>query len=238
MVIAGNRGAAQGQSGRARDRDHERRARQRLRLAAQHEPARGQALVLRRVQLHPRRPRPAAVPRATRRCRPTRPRRRSSSCRRSCAGIVSGRPIQPAELDRAKASLTLTLPGSWETIGAVAGTIGEIVAFGLDDRYFDTYADKVRAQTRRERHRAPPRAHGPAGPARLGHRGRPRQDRARAPRARPGRDPPGGRRRQSRVPTSVDHRARPVARAITRPRVLVAINAPPGSSAHSRHGEP
>jgi zinc protease len=61
--------------------------------------------------------------------------------------IVAGRPAQPAELDRAKASLTLTLPGSWETIGAVAGTIGEIVAFGLDDRYFDTYADKVRSQT-------------------------------------------------------------------------------------------
>jgi zinc protease len=61
--------------------------------------------------------------------------------------MVTGRPVLPAELDRAKASLTLTLPGTWETIGAVAGTIDEIVAFGLDDRYFDTYADKVRAQT-------------------------------------------------------------------------------------------
>jgi zinc protease len=61
--------------------------------------------------------------------------------------MVSGRPVLPAELDRAKASLTLTLPGTWETIGAVAGTIDEIVVFGLDDRYFDTYADKVRAQT-------------------------------------------------------------------------------------------
>ena len=61
--------------------------------------------------------------------------------------MVSGRPVLPTELDRAKASLTLTLPGTWETIGAVAGTIDEIVAFGLDDRYFDTYADKVRAQT-------------------------------------------------------------------------------------------
>ena len=30
---------------------------------------------------------------------------------------------------------------------AVAGTIGEIVTFGLDDRYFDSYADQVRAQT-------------------------------------------------------------------------------------------
>jgi zinc protease len=32
-------------------------------------------------------------------------------------------------------------------MGAVAASIGEIVAFGLDDRYFDTYADRVRAQT-------------------------------------------------------------------------------------------
>jgi zinc protease len=32
-------------------------------------------------------------------------------------------------------------------MAAVAGSIGEIVAFGLDDRYFDTYADAVRAQT-------------------------------------------------------------------------------------------
>jgi zinc protease len=61
--------------------------------------------------------------------------------------IVGARPVLPAELDRAKASLTLTLPGTWETIAAVAGTIDEIVAFGLDDRYFDTYADNVRAQT-------------------------------------------------------------------------------------------
>jgi zinc protease len=30
---------------------------------------------------------------------------------------------------------------------AVAGSIGEIVTFGLDDRYFDGYADRVRAQT-------------------------------------------------------------------------------------------
>jgi zinc protease len=61
--------------------------------------------------------------------------------------MVSGRPVLPAELDRAKASLTLTLPGTWETMAAIAGTIDAIVTFGLDDRYFDTYADKVRAQT-------------------------------------------------------------------------------------------
>ncbi len=62
-------------------------------------------------------------------------------------GIVKERPIEPAELSRAQASLTLTLPGSWETMGALAGAIGEIVSFGLDDRYYDTFADKVRAET-------------------------------------------------------------------------------------------
>jgi zinc protease len=62
-------------------------------------------------------------------------------------GIVADRPIQPSELERAKASLTLTLPGSWETMDAVAGSIDDIVAFGLDDRYFDTYAEKIRSQT-------------------------------------------------------------------------------------------
>jgi zinc protease len=62
-------------------------------------------------------------------------------------GIVKDRPIQPEELSRAQASLTLTLPGSWETMSALAGAIVDIVTFGLDDRYYDTFADKVRAQT-------------------------------------------------------------------------------------------
>jgi zinc protease len=62
-------------------------------------------------------------------------------------GSRGERPITPDELKRAQASLTLTLPGSWETMGAVAASIGDIVAFGLDDRYFDTYAERVRAQT-------------------------------------------------------------------------------------------
>ncbi len=66
---------------------------------------------------------------------------------RELRGMVGARPVEPDELSRAQASLTLTLPGSWETMGAVAGSIGEIVAFGLDDRYFDTYAERVRAQT-------------------------------------------------------------------------------------------
>ena len=60
-------------------------------------------------------------------------------------GVLGGRPFTVEELEFAKNTKTLTLPGSWETAGAVAGSIGEIVRFGLDDRYFETYAGEVRA---------------------------------------------------------------------------------------------
>ena len=67
--------------------------------------------------------------------------------RKELSGIVEGRPPTAEELARAQSSLTLTLPGSWETMDAVAGSINDIVTFGLDDRYFDGYADRIRAQT-------------------------------------------------------------------------------------------
>ena len=66
--------------------------------------------------------------------------------RQELTGILSQRPATPDEVARAKSELTLSLPGSWETMGAVAGSLSDIVTFGLDDRYFDTYGDRVRAQ--------------------------------------------------------------------------------------------
>jgi zinc protease len=60
-------------------------------------------------------------------------------------GILKDRPIEPDELAKAKSALTLTLPGGWETMSAVAATIRSIITFGLDDRYYDTYPAKVRA---------------------------------------------------------------------------------------------
>ncbi len=59
--------------------------------------------------------------------------------------ILTGRPVDSTELAQAKSSLTLTLPGGWETMEDVDGTIRSIVTFGLDDRYYDTYPAKVRA---------------------------------------------------------------------------------------------
>jgi zinc protease len=59
--------------------------------------------------------------------------------------IRGERPVTAEELQFAKNERTLTLAGRWETAGAVAGSLGEIVRFGYDDRYFETYPGKVRA---------------------------------------------------------------------------------------------
>jgi zinc protease len=48
-------------------------------------------------------------------------------------------------LNNAQKNQTLQLPGTWETIGAVAGSLDEIVTYGLADDYFATYTAKVRA---------------------------------------------------------------------------------------------
>ena len=63
------------------------------------------------------------------------------------AGVRGPRPVTADELVQAKNNETLTRPGRWETMGAVAGSLGDIVRFGLPDDYYDTYAERVRALT-------------------------------------------------------------------------------------------
>ena len=62
-------------------------------------------------------------------------------------GILGKQPITEKELDTAQKNLTLQLPGTWETGGAVASSLGEIVTFGLPDDYFNTYPAKIRSLT-------------------------------------------------------------------------------------------
>ena len=62
-------------------------------------------------------------------------------------GVRGARPITGEELSTAQKNQTLSLPGQWETISAVGGSLGEIVTFGLPEDYFTTYPDKVRALT-------------------------------------------------------------------------------------------
>lgn len=60
-------------------------------------------------------------------------------------GIISDKPITDEELSKVRKNMTLTLPGRWETIRAVEGSVNDIVRFGLPDDYWKTYAGKIEA---------------------------------------------------------------------------------------------
>jgi zinc protease len=66
---------------------------------------------------------------------------------RELRGILGNKPVTADELSKAQATLTLTLPGNWETMGAVQGSLEQMVMFGLEDGYFETYAQRVRSLT-------------------------------------------------------------------------------------------
>jgi len=65
--------------------------------------------------------------------------------RRELTDIVGARPVAPREFDLARRGLTLSLPGRWETGGAVAGSLAESAVYGLPDDYWSTYAARVGA---------------------------------------------------------------------------------------------
>jgi zinc protease len=67
--------------------------------------------------------------------------------RNELAAIRGPRPVTAEELVKAIDNLTLSLPGSWETIGAVGGSLARLERFGLPDDWFDMYAGKVRGVT-------------------------------------------------------------------------------------------
>ncbi len=67
--------------------------------------------------------------------------------RKELAGIQGSAPVTEAELAMAKNGLVLTLPGRWETGGAVGGSLEELVTYGLPDDHWATYGTKVKALT-------------------------------------------------------------------------------------------
>ena len=58
-------------------------------------------------------------------------------------GIVGESPVTAEELARSKGTLTLSLPGQWETNGAVLGSLADMVRYDLPADYYDTYAESV-----------------------------------------------------------------------------------------------
>ncbi len=61
--------------------------------------------------------------------------------------ITGVRPPAADERDRAIDKKTLTLPGRWETGGAVSNSIAQMIRFGFPDDYWDQYPAKMRSQT-------------------------------------------------------------------------------------------
>ncbi len=61
--------------------------------------------------------------------------------------ITTTKPITEEETSKAVSNQTLELPGSWETMQAVSGSIGDIVRYGLPDNYYQTYESKIRQLT-------------------------------------------------------------------------------------------
>ncbi|GAB5536768.1 MAG: pitrilysin family protein [Rubricoccaceae bacterium] len=64
---------------------------------------------------------------------------------RELRDVAGDRPATEAEVAQAKAGQTLTLSGRWETLGAVTGSVVEIVQYDLDDDYYQRYASDVTA---------------------------------------------------------------------------------------------
>ncbi len=67
--------------------------------------------------------------------------------RNEIAGIAGDRPATADEVALVKRSNTLSLPGQWETGGAILGSISELVEFGLADDYWNNYAATIRGLT-------------------------------------------------------------------------------------------
>jgi zinc protease len=62
-------------------------------------------------------------------------------------GILGKKPITNDEYANAKNNIVLGLPGQWETMGRVLGSLEEIVQYGLPDDYYQKYPGLVRKLT-------------------------------------------------------------------------------------------
>jgi zinc protease len=58
--------------------------------------------------------------------------------------VLSTRPVETAEFEKARNNQVLQLAGLWETGNSVAGSIGDIVRYGYPEDHFSTYAERLR----------------------------------------------------------------------------------------------
>ncbi|HZW38386.1 MAG TPA: pitrilysin family protein [Ignavibacteriaceae bacterium] len=58
--------------------------------------------------------------------------------------FISKKKATDNELDKIKKSQILELPGSWETMGAIEGSLANMVMYNLPDDYYKTYVERVK----------------------------------------------------------------------------------------------
>jgi zinc protease len=58
-------------------------------------------------------------------------------------GILGKKPVTQDEFSNAKNSIVLGLPGQWETMGRVLGSLEDLVEYGLPDDYYQKYPGLV-----------------------------------------------------------------------------------------------
>jgi zinc protease len=63
---------------------------------------------------------------------------------------VGDKPATDAEVQQVREQGSLSLPGSWETNGSVAGSLINMVSYNLPENYYDTYAGKIKSVTTQE----------------------------------------------------------------------------------------
>jgi zinc protease len=73
---------------------------------------------------------------------------------REMEAVRDGAPPSQEELEKARDLQVLTLPGQWETNGAVLGSLAEMIRYGLPEDHFDTLDERLRELTTAELARA------------------------------------------------------------------------------------
>ncbi len=68
--------------------------------------------------------------------------------------VISDRPVESAEFEKARNNQVLQLAGQWETGSSVSGSIGDIVRYGYPENHFNTYAERLRKLTTEDANRA------------------------------------------------------------------------------------
>jgi len=63
--------------------------------------------------------------------------------KKELTNILGEKPISMEEFEKDKQNQILSLPGSWETMGSISGSLSEIVVYNLPDDYFAKYSSNV-----------------------------------------------------------------------------------------------